>query len=66
MAAIGRNSETKVQPEGWEQFWNMSGQDMRKAGLAVKDRRCVLGTLLAVIRVSDSTDQVYPLVHGEV
>ncbi|KAH6912786.1 vacuolar fusion protein MON1 [Coprinopsis sp. MPI-PUGE-AT-0042] len=42
LTAIGRKAETKVQAEGWEQFWNMSGQDLRKAGLAVKDRRYIL------------------------
>ncbi|GLB38310.1 putative IGR [Lyophyllum shimeji] len=42
LKAIGRASETKVTVEKWEELWRMSGQDMKKAGLAVRDRRYIL------------------------
>lgn len=48
LKAIGRSSEEKLEPESWEAFWKTSGQDMRKAGLAVKDRRHVLFALSRV------------------
>jgi len=43
LKAIGRESETKVDKDmPWEEFWKMDGQAMRKAGVAVRDRRCVV------------------------
>ncbi|TFK27966.1 hypothetical protein FA15DRAFT_665714 [Coprinopsis marcescibilis] len=42
LKAIGRSAETKIPTENWAEFWKTSGQDLRKAGLAVKDRRYVL------------------------
>lgn len=42
LKAVGRSSEEKMEPESWEAFWKTSGQDMRKAGLAVRDRRYVV------------------------
>ncbi|KAF9454804.1 hypothetical protein P691DRAFT_804164 [Macrolepiota fuliginosa MF-IS2] len=42
LKSIGRSSEGKVEPESWEAFWKTSGHDMRKAGLAVRDRRYIL------------------------
>ena len=41
LTAIGRSSETKLSIEAWEEFWKTSGQDMKKLGLAVRDRRYV-------------------------
>lgn len=29
-------------PETWDDFWRVSGLDMRKAGVAVRDRRYIL------------------------
>ncbi|KAG2010040.1 vacuolar fusion protein MON1 [Coprinopsis cinerea AmutBmut pab1-1] len=42
LKAIGREADTKLSADGWQQFWMLSGQDMRKAGLAVRDRRYIL------------------------
>jgi hypothetical protein len=42
LKAIGRASETKLSVEGWDQLWRMTGPDMRKSGLAVRDRRFVV------------------------
>ncbi|KAJ3566111.1 hypothetical protein NP233_g7201 [Leucocoprinus birnbaumii] len=42
LTAIGRSSRQKLKPESWEAFWKTSGHEMKKAGLAVKDRRYIL------------------------
>ncbi|KAJ3516863.1 hypothetical protein NMY22_g14102 [Coprinellus aureogranulatus] len=42
LKAIGRDSETKVSPNSWTEFWGYDGQALRKAGLAVRDRRYIL------------------------
>ncbi|TFK70406.1 hypothetical protein BDN72DRAFT_818920 [Pluteus cervinus] len=42
LKAIGRSSETKLQIENWDAFWKTSGYDLKKAGLAVRDRRYIL------------------------
>ncbi|KAF5338944.1 hypothetical protein D9611_008731 [Ephemerocybe angulata] len=42
LKAIGRDSETKVTPNSWTEFWGYDGQALRKAGLAVRDRRYIL------------------------
>ncbi|KAF9568813.1 hypothetical protein CPC08DRAFT_679238 [Agrocybe pediades] len=43
LKAIGRSSETKVDKDmPWEEFWKMDGHAMRKAGVAVGDRRYIL------------------------
>jgi hypothetical protein len=39
LKAIGRSSETKVSIEGWEDFWKTSGYELKKSGVAVRDRR---------------------------
>ncbi|KAF9221612.1 hypothetical protein BS17DRAFT_737406 [Gyrodon lividus] len=41
LRAIGRSAETKVSIDNWDAFWRTAGYDLRKAGLAVKDRRHV-------------------------
>ncbi|KAF8644424.1 hypothetical protein AX16_008484 [Volvariella volvacea WC 439] len=42
LKAIGRDSESKLQIEGWEEFWKTDGQAMKKAGVGVKERRYIL------------------------
>ncbi|KAL1736620.1 IGR protein motif-domain-containing protein [Schizophyllum commune] len=42
LKSIGRSLETKLEIEEWEKFWEMSGRDLRAAGLPVKDRRYIL------------------------
>ncbi|KAK7469380.1 hypothetical protein VKT23_003855 [Stygiomarasmius scandens] len=39
---IGRNMDTKLSVESWEQLWTTSGLGMRKLGLSVRDRRYAL------------------------
>lgn len=38
LKAIGRSS--KVTVEKWEDFWKLSGHELKKSGVAVRDRRC--------------------------
>ncbi|KAF7440983.1 Vacuolar fusion protein mon1 [Pleurotus ostreatus] len=42
LKAIGRSAETKLTVERWEDLWRLSGQDMKKAKLDVRDRRYIL------------------------
>ncbi|KAJ2913928.1 hypothetical protein MD484_g6482, partial [Candolleomyces efflorescens] len=42
LKAVGRDSESKVSPNSWTEFWGYDGQALRKAGLAVRDRRYIL------------------------
>lgn len=42
LKGIGRGAEKKVETEEWDKFWELSGKDLKKAGLAIKDRRYVL------------------------
>ncbi|KAN0087590.1 hypothetical protein V8E55_006211 [Tylopilus felleus] len=42
LSAIGRSAETKVTIDSWDAFWHTSGYDLKKAGVAVKDRRYIL------------------------
>ncbi|PPR01148.1 hypothetical protein CVT26_016050 [Gymnopilus dilepis] len=40
LKAIGRSFETKLDPTTpWEELWRFDGQALKKAGLAVRDRR---------------------------
>ena len=42
LKAIGRSSDTKLSVESWEELWQTNGFALKKAGLGVRDRRCVL------------------------
>lgn len=39
LKAIGRDTETKVNAEEWDDFWQSDGEKFRKMGLGVQDRR---------------------------
>ena len=41
LRAIGRSSETKLSVDGWEALWKTNSLALKKAGLAVRDRRYV-------------------------
>lgn len=38
---IGREAETKLSVETWNELWRMDGTAMKKAGVGIRDRRCV-------------------------
>jgi hypothetical protein len=40
LKAIGRGMDSKISTENWQDFWKTAGVQLRKDGLAVKDRRC--------------------------
>jgi hypothetical protein len=42
LKAIGRGSETKLSFDTWDALWRTDGQALKKAGVTVRDRRCVL------------------------
>jgi hypothetical protein len=39
LKAIGRGSETKISFDTWDDLWKTNGLALKKAGLAVRDRR---------------------------
>ncbi len=41
LKAIGRGSETKITFDTWDSLWKANGLSLKKAGVAVRDRRCV-------------------------
>jgi hypothetical protein len=41
LGAIGRSMATKLTVQKWEEFWAMSRDELKKAGVGVKDRRYV-------------------------
>ena len=41
LKAIGRGSEKKISFDTWDALWKTNGPALKKAGLAVRDRRCV-------------------------
>ncbi|KAJ3557651.1 hypothetical protein NM688_g1355 [Phlebia brevispora] len=45
LKAIGRETDTKVTAESWEALWKLDGQALKKAGLAVNDRRYILWSI---------------------
>lgn len=47
LSAIGRFTQTKISIDSWEAFWCTSGYDLKRAGVAVRDRRQVQGCGLA-------------------
>ena len=42
LKAIGRGSERKITFDTWDSLWQTNGSSLKKAGVAVRDRRCVL------------------------
>lgn len=41
LKAIGRGSETKITFDTWDSLWKTNGLSLKKAGVAVRDRRYV-------------------------
>ncbi|KAG6854670.1 hypothetical protein C0991_003318 [Blastosporella zonata] len=42
LKAIGRSFDTKLEVGQWDALWQLSGHELKKKGLAVRDRRYVL------------------------
>jgi len=45
LKSFGRSSETKLQVEDWKRLQNMTGLDMKKIGVGIRDRRYILWAL---------------------
>ncbi|KAI0087706.1 hypothetical protein BDY19DRAFT_952771 [Irpex rosettiformis] len=60
LTAIGRSSETKLNVETWDEMWKMDGEAMKKAGLAVKDRRYILWSMEKYRLGEDPTEFAHP------
>ncbi|KAH9891669.1 IGR protein motif-domain-containing protein [Cubamyces lactineus] len=60
LKAIGRSAETKLTPESWEQLWHTDGPQLKKAGLAVKDRRYILWSMEKYRQGEDPADFAHP------
>ncbi|EMD39923.1 hypothetical protein CERSUDRAFT_112167 [Gelatoporia subvermispora B] len=45
LKSIGRSADTKVSVESWEQLWHLNGAALKKAGVAVRDRRYILWSM---------------------
>jgi hypothetical protein len=41
LKAIGRGSEKKISFDSWDDLWKTNSPALKKAGLAVRERRCV-------------------------
>jgi hypothetical protein len=66
LKAIGRSAETKVTAESWNEFWKTSGHQLKKSGLAVRDRRYkIVHTKLCVSSDHVTLVQIHPVVYGE-
>ncbi|KAI0269830.1 hypothetical protein BC834DRAFT_573219 [Gloeopeniophorella convolvens] len=42
LKSIGRSAETKISFDTWSDLWKTNGLALRKAGVAVRDRRYIL------------------------
>ncbi|PCH40109.1 hypothetical protein WOLCODRAFT_162101 [Wolfiporia cocos MD-104 SS10] len=60
LKAIGRSAESKVTVESWEQLWKLDGPRLKKAGLAVKDRKYILWSLAKFRQGEDPLDFAHP------
>jgi len=48
LKTIGRGSEKKISFDTWDALWKTNGLALKKAGLAVRDRRCVRRVLKSI------------------
>lgn len=53
LKAIGRGSEKKISFDTWDGLWKTNGLALKKAGLAVRDRRCVRRVSKSIGSMSD-------------
>ncbi|KAH8104581.1 IGR protein motif-domain-containing protein [Cristinia sonorae] len=62
LKAIGRSAETKLPavPESWEELWKLNGQVLKKAGVAVKDRRYIMWSMEKYRMGEDPAEFAHP------
>jgi len=56
LKSFGRSAETKLQVEDWKQLQNVTGLELRKSGMAIKDRRYILWALEKVRQGEDPSE----------
>jgi len=59
LKAIGRGSEKKISFDSWDDLWKTNGPALKKAGLAVRDRRYVLWAMEHYRQGDDPSDYAY-------
>jgi len=59
LRAIGRSSETKLSVDGWEALWKTNSLALKKAGLAVRDRRYILWAMERYRQGDDPSDYAH-------
>ncbi|OSX59875.1 hypothetical protein POSPLADRAFT_1035388 [Postia placenta MAD-698-R-SB12] len=60
LKAIGRSADTKVTAETWEDLWEIDGLQLKKAGLAVRDRRYILWSMEKFRQGEDPAQFAHP------
>ncbi|KAF9049537.1 hypothetical protein BDZ89DRAFT_1126500 [Hymenopellis radicata] len=41
LKSIGRDMDTKLTVDSWDELWQKSTKDLKAAGMGIRDRRCV-------------------------
>jgi len=59
LKAIGRGSETKISFDTWESLWKTNGVALKKAGLAVRDRRYILWAMERYRQMDNPSDYAH-------
>jgi hypothetical protein len=59
LKAIGRGSETKITFDTWDSLWKTNGLSLKKAGVAVRDRRYILWAMERYRRQEEPSDYAY-------
>jgi len=57
LTVIGRSCHEKLEPESWDTFWKTTRNDLKKAGLGVKERRydsCLVGRFSGILTLGDN------------
>ncbi|EED82311.1 predicted protein [Postia placenta Mad-698-R] len=60
LKAIGRSADTKVTAETWKDLWAIDGLQLKKAGLAVRDRRYILWSMEKFRQGEDPAQFAHP------
>ncbi|OCH85588.1 hypothetical protein OBBRIDRAFT_784665 [Obba rivulosa] len=60
LKAIGRSADTKVSVESWEQLWQLDSHALKKAGVAVRDRRYILWSLEKYRQGEEPSEFAFP------
>jgi hypothetical protein len=59
LKSIGRGSETKITFDTWDSLWKTNGLSLKKAGVAVRDRRYILWAMERYRQQEEPSDYAY-------